>query len=243
MAYPSSLDTFTDPAGTDLVSTDDHAGMHTAEHTAIKAIEAVVGTTAGTNVLKNFSAGNFPARINSSNVLQQALQGTINTSLLGTPNIANGTITGGTINTSIFNAGTLGTPTLSGSVIVSGTATPVKIGNALAPSVVTVTDVPSGTVVPNASAGQVFSLTLGTTAGNRTLGNPINATDGQVLSWRVKQNANSTGTILYESQYTFSDGTANAYSIGTTASKWNYFNFRYNALGTQWDDQGNLTNI
>lgn len=103
MAYPSSIDSFTSPSGTSLVTSPDHAGLHTSVNTAITAIETVVGTTAGTAVLRSFTAGQFPPRMNGSNVLQHSLTGTINSSVLGTP-----AITGGTINSAV-----LGTPTVT----------------------------------------------------------------------------------------------------------------------------------
>jgi hypothetical protein len=43
MAYPSSLDSFTNPASTDKVSTVDHAAQHSNANNAITALEAKVG--------------------------------------------------------------------------------------------------------------------------------------------------------------------------------------------------------
>lgn len=86
MAYPATKVTFSDPDGTTRMDTGvDHAALHTSNNTVIEALEDTVGTTAGTNIFKNFTAGDFPARINATNVLQQAVSGTINNSTLGTP--------------------------------------------------------------------------------------------------------------------------------------------------------------
>lgn len=113
MAYPSSIDSFTTVAGTDLVASvpsGGHAVLHNNTTTAVSAIETVLGTTAGTSIAKNFAAGDFPARINSTNVLQQALSGTINNSVFGTP-----AITGGTINNMV-----VGTPAVTGGTLNPG---------------------------------------------------------------------------------------------------------------------------
>jgi hypothetical protein len=116
MAYPATLSSVD---GTTLVSDADHAGMH-------NAIETTLGTNSGTSVIKNFVAGDFAARINSSNVLQQAVSGTINSSVLGTPTITGGQFAGsasivaGTINNAI-----LGTPAITGGTITSS----VLVGN------------------------------------------------------------------------------------------------------------------
>lgn len=113
MAYPASKTTFSDPSGTSLLTSPDHASLHTSVNDTIESIQDTVGTTAGTNVLKDFAAGNFPARINSSNVLQQVISGTVNNSTLGTPTTTGGVTTSGT-----FNNGAIGT-----SAIVGGTVT------------------------------------------------------------------------------------------------------------------------
>ncbi|KKM24470.1 hypothetical protein LCGC14_1604740, partial [marine sediment metagenome] len=83
-SYPGALDSLTNPAGTQTLDSPDHASQHTNANDAIEAIQVVVGTTAGTNVLKAFSAGDIPARLNTSNVLQQVIQGTLASGLVGT---------------------------------------------------------------------------------------------------------------------------------------------------------------
>lgn len=103
MAYPSSIDSFGNPQGTSLLTSPDHALDHRNLGSAAVAIETVLGTTNGTSVLKNFAAGDFPARINTSNVLQQRVSGTVDNAILGTP-----AITGGTANNQV-----LGTPRLT----------------------------------------------------------------------------------------------------------------------------------
>lgn len=90
-SYPSGLDSLTNPSGTSLVTSPDHAAQHANANDAIEAIESTLGTTAGTAVLKDFSAGQFPVRVNSGGTLQQSLTGgTINTTVLGTPTLTLG---------------------------------------------------------------------------------------------------------------------------------------------------------
>lgn len=89
--YPSGSQTFTDPSGTSLLTSPDHAGLHTDMNDTMEAVISVLGTTAGTSVLKNFSAGQFPARVNSGGTIVQTLTGgTINNTILGTPTLTLG---------------------------------------------------------------------------------------------------------------------------------------------------------
>ncbi len=128
MAYPSAIYSGTSVAGTTLVSSADHASMHNNVQSEVTGIETVLGTTAGTSVLKSMQAGDFPARINTSNVLQQALQGTLNSGVFGTPAITGGTstgavTTGGTVNAQAgtLNAIVIGTPQITGGTLNSNT--------------------------------------------------------------------------------------------------------------------------
>lgn len=127
--FPASKQTFTDPSGTSPLATGpDHAALHTTVNDTLEAIQDTYGTTAGTNILKDFSAGQFPARVNSGGTILQSLIGgtltntIINASTLGTPSITGGTIANATISGAINNA-TLGSPTITG-----GTANSIHLG-------------------------------------------------------------------------------------------------------------------
>lgn len=76
-SYPAGTDTFVNPTGTDVTNVVDHAAQHTNANQAIEMVQSVMGTNGGTNIHKNFNAGDFPARINASNVFQQAVTGTV----------------------------------------------------------------------------------------------------------------------------------------------------------------------
>src|SRR3990167_9481864 len=120
--YPAGTDKITKPAGTSVVTSPDHAAQHTNINDAMEAVQSTAGTTAGTNVLKHFAAGEFPVRhtgVAATGTLQQTLfGGTLNKNTFGSIASTGGTfttpaITGGTAN-SIF----LGTPTFNQNAVV-----------------------------------------------------------------------------------------------------------------------------
>ena len=110
--YPGTIDVLTNPSGTSILNSPSHAGQHSDANDAIEAIEAVIGTTSGTSIAKNFAAGDFGARINASNVLQQRVSGTVDNAILGTPSIS-----GGTATSTVLNTNTIGTPAITGGTI------------------------------------------------------------------------------------------------------------------------------
>ena len=277
MAYPSSLDSFTDPVGTDYQDSPDHAQMHEDVYSAIEIIESVVGTTGGTNVLKNFSAGKL-AVYNSGGTLNAGvlgtcdhIGGTLRSALVGTSQVTGGTVTGalvsaGTVSgaligtcqvtggtvisligTSQITGGTLanasiGTPTiLGGTIVINGTSVPLTFGAAIVPTVGTIADSAAGTLTANAQAYQLVSVTLGTAAGNRTLGTPNNPTAGQALTYRIKNSGSANATLVWASVFRMSADIGTP-TIGTGTS-WSYYSWRYNLGDTKWDFQGYSRNI
>lgn len=233
MAYPSSKTTFTTIGATN--KKDESGFSHRARHndiqTLAESIEDVVGTTAGTSFAKDFAAGDFAARINSSNVLQQAITGTVSAT--------SGTLTGVTINSGTLAAPILGTPVMD-KFTTSASTLPTLAQRAVAPTVGTLTDA-VGTIATNAAIAQVFEINLGTTAGNRTLAAPTNPTDGQFIAYRIKQNADDTGTLVWNAVFRWNSDNGTA-TLGT-ASTFNYMGFRYNDTDTKWDSQGKNINI
>lgn len=95
MAYPTSIDTFQNPSGTSTLANPDHAVQHANLNTAITAIETVMGTTAGTSVLKNIPQGGFAS------------------SSSGTETLTNKTLTSPVINSPTITSPTIGTPSLN----------------------------------------------------------------------------------------------------------------------------------
>jgi hypothetical protein len=258
MAYPATIDSLTNPSGTQTLASPDHALQHSNANDAIEAIEAVIGTTAGTSIAKNFTAGQFAARTTGETFTNTTISsGTINNVIFGTPRATGGTvsgamlgtntITGGTITTILMSGGTinsttLGTPVIS-HITTAATTTPHSFLRAVVPIVGTIADAPSGTITANASSQQIVEVTFGTHAVNRTIGTPTNPSDGQFLGFRIKNNATSTGTLVWASVFRFASGTAGTIVMGTTASSWTYAGFRYNQTDVKWDDLGQNKNI
>jgi hypothetical protein len=248
MPFPSAIDSYTAVQGTSLVASSDHANMHNVAGSAIVNIETTLGTNSGTSVLKNMTAGDFAIRMNTGGTVRDTLtKGTVNNFVAGSPSITGGTIAAmQLIGTSQFTGGTvanaaIGTPTLigNGTIAMSGTLNPIRPGAALAPTVGTAADAAGGTIAVNAQAAQVWEINLGTTAGNRTIGTPSNLADGQFLGYRIKQNTNNTGTLVWATTFR---GTVNTNVLGTQ-STWNYYAWRYNATDAKLDFQGNNTGI
>lgn len=230
--YPDDYDVLTNPSAGSSVVALSHASEHTNANDILEAIEVTLGTTAGTNVLKDFAAGEFPVRVNSGGTIKSTVTlGTINNAVMGTP-----AITGG-----VHNSASFSNPIFTG-VVNSGGTVRVDFGAAITPAVGTLADPNNGgTVSPNLLAGQLFSLVIGT-AGIRTIGNPTSATiDGQMFMCRVQQNAGVTGTIGWGTGYKWNLGSAG--TLGTVASAWNYYGFRTNMIGTTYDNCGVLVDV
>lgn len=101
--YPASKQTFTNPAATDNLNSPDHASGHTTAYDTLGSIQDTIGTNSGTNILMNFTAGQFPVRatgVAATGTLQQ-------------------TIVGGT-----YNNFTAGTPTVAGTIVLPNTVIP-----------------------------------------------------------------------------------------------------------------------
>lgn len=61
------------------------------------------------------------------------------------------------------------------------------------------------TINTDASLSNSFKVTI---AGNRTLANPTNLTDGMVLNWVIRQDGTGTRTLAYGSKFKWVGGTA-----------------------------------
>jgi len=108
---------------------------------------------------------------------------------------------------------------------MSGTASLSRVTQG---SPVTLTD--AATVATDASLGNHFRVTL---AGNRTLGNPTNPTDGQRCVWELIQDATGSRTLTLGSAFALgSDITA--VTLTTTASKRDFLSAVYNSTATKW---------
>ena len=106
-------------------------------------------------------------------------------------------------------------------------ATTVESG-ALAPAVVSLTD--ATTIVVDASLGNDFRVTI---AGNRTMVNPANPSDGQKVTFQVTQGSGGPFTLTWGSSYEFSAGLPQP-ALSTTAGQTDLVGFIYNADKGKW---------
>lgn len=92
---------------------------------------------------------------------------------------------------------------------------------AKAPS--TLTD--AATIATNAALNNNFRVTLGD---NRTLGNPTNALDGQILSWEIIQDGTGGRTLALDTKFAFGTDISSI-TLTTTASKRDFLTVIYNS--------------
>jgi hypothetical protein len=97
----------------------------------------------------------------------------------------------------------------------------------LAPAVVALTD--GATISIDADDGNDFRVTI---AGNRTMANPTNPADGQMIEFQITQDATGSRIITWSSAYDF--GAAGAPTLTTTAAKTDLVGFKYNATAAKW---------
>ena len=204
MAYPAALDSFNTIATSNYM---DEAGYvlhtHLNQHgTSVVNIETTLGTNSGTSVIKNFVAGDFAARINASNVLQQALQGTINNSTFGTGRYTGGTYSGGVIGTNAITGGTISMTAGTLSSILLGTSQ--ITGGTFASGLVGTSTVQGGTV----ASAAVNSPTLKDTRHTR-----FNFTDAATVSLDWSSGDWAFGTIAGNRTVSMSNGQAGGYYI------------------------------
>jgi hypothetical protein len=88
----------------------------------------------------------------------------------------------------------------------------------------------AATIVTDASIGNRFRVTL---AGNRTLANPTNPSDGQVCTWELIQDASGSRTITLGSAFALGT-TITSTTLTTTASKRDFLTAIYNSTAAKW---------
>jgi len=99
----------------------------------------------------------------------------------------------------------------------------------LAQTTVSLTD--AATITVNAASGNIFRVTLG---GNRTLGNPTNATDGQMLHFEIKQDGTGGKTLAFDTKYRFSADVTTP-TLSTGANKLDRILFIYRSADDKFD--------
>lgn len=110
----------------------------------------------------------------------------------------------------------------------TGTAAFVKQVN----TPVTLTD--AATVAIDANLGNTFRLTMTSGIGaTRALGNPTNATDGQMILIEVIQDVTGSRLLTYGTNYAFGSLVTSP-TLTTTASKADFLGFMYNSTAGKW---------
>lgn len=97
-----------------------------------------------------------------------------------------------------------------------------KVSGQGLPKVFTLTD--GATISVDASVADNFRVVLG---GNRTLANPTNLRNGQVLNFRIHQDATGSRTLAYGSKYKFPGGTAPV--LSTAANSRDFMSCQYDS--------------
>ena len=105
----------------------------------------------------------------------------------------------------------------------------IRPQHAVVNKVVALTD--GANIATDASLGNIFTVTL---AGNRTMGNPTNPTDGQTIIYKIKQDATGSRTITWGANFRGSTDVALP-TLTTTAAYVDYVMFYYNSAVTKWD--------
>lgn len=229
--YPATKQTFTNPVGSDNLSSPDHASGHSTGYDTLGSIQDTIGTTAGTNVLMHFAAGQFPTRATgvaaTGTLVQTIVGGTYNNFTAGTPAIAGGT----------YNNFTAGTPTVAGTIVLPSTVIPTAalVNNAVTTgSVLINTTLVAGTGVAGAFAdfgGLTGTLAVTTACDlwasfNTTLLNSLNASDNinvrlrgtsSVGTFHIPDANGARTTILNTGDYRdlTSGGFVSGVSVGT----------------------------
>lgn len=86
-------------------------------------------------------------------------------------------------------------------------------------------------ITTNAALSNSFAVTL---QGNRTLSNPTNSTDGQRVTWRIKQDAVGTRTITLGTKFRLGTDIP-VVTLTVTALKTDYLTAVYNLAADTWD--------
>jgi len=102
---------------------------------------------------------------------------------------------------------------------------PAQLGQ----SPVNLTD--GATIATDASLSNQFRVTLG---GNRTLSNPTNGFDGQLVMWSIKQDATGSRTITLDTKFRFGTDITSV-TLTTTAGKTDKLGAQYNSGDDKWD--------
>jgi len=213
MAYPSTLLANTNPAGTSLLTSPDHASQHSTVNSDLTAVEQKLGLGAGTPTTTNkllVATGNGTA----------VWGGTVNALTLGTPVIGTPAITGGSMNNS-----TIGTPAITGGTQTAVLSVTRTIGSA------SYSGTASGTTTLNLSTATRHLVNMPNSAGAVTLA-LTGVSANQPFLVEVLQGTAGNGTITWFSTISWLNSGTSAPTQGTTPSRKSTYGFMPTSANT-----------
>jgi hypothetical protein len=107
---------------------------------------------------------------------------------------------------------------------------PVQFVGGVLPHVTTLTY--AATVTTDASAGDIFDLTL---TGNVTLADPTNPVDGKTIRWRIKQDGTGSRTVTLGNKFVIPSSATSPLPFSTAANKMDILAATYHAGRDKWD--------
>jgi hypothetical protein len=119
------------------------------------------------------------------------------------------------------------TATTASRAAAAAQATTTESG-AIAPAVVNLTD--AATITVDASLGNDFRVTI---AGNRTMGNPANPTNGEQIIFQVTQGSGGSFTLSWGTSYEFSAEWPQP-TLSTAPGLTDLLGFIYNSAKGTW---------
>ena len=90
----------------------------------------------------------------------------------------------------------------------------------------------AATITTDASAGEIFDLTL---TGNVTLANPTNPVDGKTLRWRIRQDGTGGRTVTLGNKFVIPSSATSPLPFSTAANRMDILAATYHAGRDKWD--------
>lgn len=106
----------------------------------------------------------------------------------------------------------------------------IEVARSVITTVAPVTLSDTSTIATDCSQSSHFRVTL---AGNRTLGNPTNARDGQTLIWEIIQDGTGSRTITLDTKFQLGTDISTV-TASTTASKRDFLGAVYNSTADKF---------
>jgi len=115
---------------------------------------------------------------------------------------------------------------------LSGTPTTKKVPAHLVRTSYASTLTYQSTAITDASAGEVFDITL---TGDVTIGNPINPVNGKTIRWRIMQDATGNRKVTLGNKFAVPSTATTPLGFSTGANKMDILAATYHAGRDKWD--------